>query len=168
MGAIRTDAAPMTWVDDHVYAAGGAHIPATWEDFAGQTGIRIVLHLRPLAAQEFRGPAPHGWLWLNIADESQAGLDQRRQAGWFIQEWVAAGERVLLHSSLGRHRVRWAYVAYRICSGQSVQAALRSAEQRPWQAPYHTDRRAWEAFADQLNWIGSRPAQGGRGDEHAI
>jgi hypothetical protein len=158
----------MTWVDDHVYAAGGSHIPATWEDFAGQTGIRVVLHLRPQAPQPFSGPAPLAWLWMDIADESQADADLRLEAGRFIHEWVAAGERVLLHSSLGRHRVRWAYIAYRICSGQSVQAALRSAERRPWQAPYHTDRQAWEAFADQLTLIGSRPAHGGRGGEHAV
>jgi len=158
----------MTWVDDHVYAAGGSHIPATWDDFAGQTGIRVVLHMRPQAPQPFQGPAPRAWLWMDIADESQADADLRLEAGQFVQEWVAAGERVLLHSSLGRHRVRWAYVAYRICSGQSVQAALRSAEQRPWQAPYHTDRQAWEAFADQRILIGSRPAHGGRGYDHAV
>ncbi|GEM_PF-806456 len=158
----------MTWVDDHVYAAGGSHIPATWDDFAGQTGIRVVLHLRPQAPEPFRGPTPQAWLWLDVADEVQAGPELRLQAGQFVWQWVAAGEPVLLHSSLGRHRVRWAYVAYRICSGRSVQAALRSAEQRPWQAPYHTDRQAWEAFAEQLTLIGSRPAPGGRGGEHAV
>jgi hypothetical protein len=156
----------MTWVDDHVFAAGGAHIPAAWQAFSGQTGIRVVLHLRPQAPELFRGPPPQGWLWLDVADEVQVGPEQRRQAGQFIQAWVAAGERVLLHSSLGRHRVRWAYVAYRICSGESVQAALRSAERRPWQAPYHTDRQAWEAFADQLELIGSWPAD--RGGDHAL
>jgi len=158
----------MTWVDDRVYAAGGSHLPVHWHEFSRQTGIRVVLHLRPQAPEPFRGPAPMGWLWMDIADEALAGPEARLQAGRFVQGWVAAGEPVLLHSSLGLHRVRWAYVAYRICNGQTARAALRSAEQRPWQAPYHTDRLAWEAFADQLKPVGIGSGRGGRGGEHAV
>ncbi|MCJ7512710.1 MAG: hypothetical protein MUO23_07030 [Anaerolineales bacterium] len=158
----------MTWVEDGVYAAGGSHVPATWATFAGQTGIRVVLHLRPKAPEAFLGPEPRAFLWLDVSDEAQADVDLRLQAGRFVQQWVASEERVLLHSSLGRHRVRWAYVAYRICSGQSVQAALRAAEQRPWQAPYHTDRLAWEVFAAQMATSRSRPASGSGGDDHAV
>ena len=168
MDAFLSDLMPMTWVDDHVYVAGCWYVPATWGDFAAQTGIHVVLHLCPQAPQPFQGPAPQGWLWLDIADETQAGAELRLQAGRFVLHWVTAGERVLLHSSLGLHRVRWAYVAYRICAGQSARAALRAAEQRPWQAPYHTDRQAWEVFAEQLTAIGSQAAVGGWGGEHAL
>ncbi len=158
----------MTWVDDRVYAAGGSHVPATWETFARQTGITAVLHLRPGSPEAFVGPAPAAFLWLDVSDEAQAGLELRLQAGRFVQQRVAAGDRVLLHGSLGRHRVRWAFVAYRLCTGQSLKAALRAAEQRPWLAPYHTDLPAWEAFAAYL--MEARVPAGGSngGGDHAV
>lgn len=140
----------MTWVHEAIYAGGGDHIPATWQDFAGQTGITAVVHLRPGNPDSFRGDAPKAFLWINLEAEEQAGVDERWLAGSFVMDCLAGGHRVLLHSSLGRHRARWAYVAYRICSGRSVRAALREAAEKPWLAPYHTDVAAWEAFAEAV------------------
>jgi hypothetical protein len=140
----------VTWVHEGIYAGGGEHIPATWEAFADQTGITAVLHLRPGAPGVFCGRSPRSFLWLGLEDEDQAGLDERWLAGRFLADCLAEGQRVLLHSSLGRHRTRWAYVAYRIVAGRSARAALREAAERPWLGPYHTQPAAWEAFAEAV------------------
>jgi hypothetical protein len=137
----------MTWVRDGIYAAGGDHVPSTWADFSDQTGIRAVLHLRPGRPAVFEGPAAESFLWLAIEDEGQAGLEERLLAGRFILDCRARGQRVLLHSSLSRHRTRWAYVSYEICVGSRVGSVLRRAASRPWLAPYPTDEKAWQEFA---------------------
>lgn len=94
------------------------------------------------------GPPAEKFLWLDVADESQAGLDERRLAANFLHDCVTDGRRVLVHSSLGFHRTRWAYVAYLISIGRSVGAALRSAAEPPWLAPYYTHQDTWDEFAD--------------------
>lgn len=140
----------MTWVHNQIYAAGGGHIPRTWNDFAGQTGVTAVLHLRPTRPAAFCGQPPLAFLWLNVAEEGSADLETRWLAGQFLLSCVRLGQRVLLHSSIGRHRTRWAFVAYGICAGRSVQAALRSAAKRPWLSPYPTDEALWLSFADMV------------------
>jgi hypothetical protein len=140
----------MTWVHDQIYAGGGEYIPAHWDAFADQTGITGVLHLRPEAPAAFIGPEPHAFQWMPIEDETQAGKAQRMFAAQFIHRQVLLGERVLLHSSLGRHRVRWAFIAYEIYTGRSWRAAVRDAARKPWLSPYRTDEVSWQEFAD---WI---------------
>lgn len=147
----------MTWVHDNIYAAGGMHIPSNWGAFADQTGVTGVLHLAPDRAAKFFGPSPEVFLWLNIADERQAASSERLLAGRFLFECIAEGRQVLLHSSIGRHRTRWAFVAYLIIAGSSVRAALRQAADPPWLSPYHTDTAAWEAFAETLRAVSWRP-----------
>jgi len=137
----------VTWVEEAIFAGGGEHIPTAWEDFAAQTGVSGVVHLRPASPAAFHGPSPACFLWLSVREESDASDEERLLAGTFVSQCLAEGRRVLLHSSLGRHRTRWVYVAYRILAGSSVQAALRRASQRPWMEPYATDERAWTAFA---------------------
>jgi len=140
----------LTWVHDNIYAAGGMHIPSNWGPFADQTGVTGILHFAPDRAAKFIGSSPEVFLWVNIADENQAASSERLLAGRFLYECVAEGRRILLHSSLGRHRTRWAFVAYLMISGSSVRAALRQAADLPWLSPYHTDTAAWEAFAEML------------------
>lgn len=141
----------MAWVDDQIYAAGGEHIPSTWNAFARQTGVTAVLHLAPNRALRFHGSPPQVFLWLDVADETEVDIDERRLAACFLLDCLAEGRRVLLHSSLGRHRTRWAYVAYCISAGRSVGVALRQAAERPWLSPYHTDTAAWEEFAEAIH-----------------
>jgi hypothetical protein len=138
----------MTWVQDGIFAAGGEALPAAWADFAQQTGITAVLHLRPAAPATFVGRIPQSFLWLNIENEEQATTADRALAGAFVEASLGRGERVLLHASLGRHRTRWVFVAYRIWSGASPDAAMRQAAQPPWLGPYRTDRDRWTEFAD--------------------
>jgi hypothetical protein len=137
----------VTWVQDGIFAAGGEVLPGGWEDFAAQSGITAVLHLRPASPTPFLGRPPAAYLWLAVDDEGEAGVDERWLAGTFIEACLAEGRRVLLHATRGRHRTRWAYVAYRICAGSTPRRALRRAAQPPWMAPYSTDRDQWEAFA---------------------
>ena len=147
----------MTWVHERIYAAGGGFVPESWGSFCDQTGIQAVLHLRPDAPVVFRGPCPRRFLWLDVEDERQADGVIRLLAAQFIADSLEGGQRVLLHSSLGRHRTRWAFVAYRIWSGRSVRAALREAEQKPWLAPYKTEVEAWRTFSKQIHRCGSQP-----------
>ena len=139
----------MTWVVDGIYAAGGQHIPNTWGAFSGQTGIRAVLHLSPDRPQTFNGPSPASFLWLSIEDESEADTDVRALAGEYIHSCREAGDSVLLHSALGRHRVRWAFVAYQLWIGRKLDTVLRQAAEKPWLAPYHTDEDLWRSFDEQ-------------------
>jgi hypothetical protein len=141
----------VTWVHDRIFAGGGESLPATWGAFADQTGVTAVLHLRPGKPALFHGPPPRSFLWLDL--ESEAEVDDRTRwlAGRFLADCLAGGQAVLLHSSLGRHRGRWAYVAYRILMGRSASAALREAAERPWLGPYRTDVAAWESFAAEVH-----------------
>lgn len=100
------------------------------------------------------------FLWMSVEDESQAGIGERRLAAEFVSSCVDQGMRVLLHSSLGRHRVRWAYVAYRIWSGRSLKGVMGEVEKRPWMAPYHTDLAAWEKYAQSVK--ADRPRRSSR------
>jgi hypothetical protein len=145
----------MTWVHEKIFAAGGSHIPKTWSEFSDQTGIRAVLHQSPGCPSAFYGPPPQAFLWLDLEDENQVGVPGRQLAGNFIKACLDQGQLVLLHSPLGRHRTRWAFVAFLILCGASVKAALRQAAQLPWLSPYHTDPKAWEEYADSLREEGS-------------
>lgn len=140
----------MTWVEDRIYAAGGDHIPRTWSEFAGQTGITAVVHLRPGAPDHFHGPVPDAYLWLGIADETEATPGDRWLVGRFVAECLRSGQKVLLHSSVGRHRTRWVYVSWAIVEGRSAQAALRQAGAKPWLSPYHTSPEVWDDFAREV------------------
>lgn len=140
----------MGWVHERIFAAGGGHIPDSWEAFADQTKIQSVLHLNSDGPRPFLGPPPRAFLWLPIGNEEQADPTARLLAARFLDQRLRSGDSLLIHSTKGRHRTRWAYVAYLIWTGRGVDSALRQAEERPWQAPYRTDREAWWAFADWL------------------
>lgn len=137
----------MTWVHDQIYAAGGNHIPSTWDAFMNQTGVSAIVHLKPDSPELFAGPVPGQFLWMDVADETQAGINERLLVALYLNDCIARGIRILLHSSLGLHRTRWAYVAFSIVAGRSVKSALRMAAEPPWLAPYHTDREIWDEFA---------------------
>ena len=147
----------MTWVQDGIFAGGGEALPGGWAEFAAQTGITAILHLRPDAPALFRGPSPASFLWLAIAGEDQAGLPDRLLAGAFVAACVERGQRVLLHASPGRHRTRWAFVAYRVWCGVAPGAALRQAAQAPWLAPYATDEAGWERMAQAVRNLRREP-----------
>jgi hypothetical protein len=137
----------MTWVQDGIFAAGGEALPAAWAEFSAQTGIADVLHLRPGAPAAFFGPSPHSFLWLDVATEDQAALSERLLAGGFIDACLREGRKILLHASLGRHRTRWAFVAYQIWTGTAAPTAIRRAACPPWMSPYPTDQDRWQEFA---------------------
>jgi hypothetical protein len=140
----------MTWVQDGIFAGGGEALPEGWVDFAAQTGVTAILHLRPGSPAAFRGPVPESFLWLDVATEDQAGLAERLLAGRFVEACLVRGQRVLLHASPGRHRTRWAFVAYRVWCGAAPRAALHQASQPPWLAPYTTDESSWEKMAEAV------------------
>jgi hypothetical protein len=140
----------MTWVEEGIFAAGGEFLPEHWADFAAQTGLTAILHLRPGSPARFDGPTPEAFLWLGLDSEDEAGPGERWLAGTFVAAQREAGRRVLLHGGLGLHRARWAFVAYRILCGATALGAIHQAEVVPWQSPYHTDLGAWDAFARQV------------------
>jgi len=49
----------VTWLEEAIFAGGGEHMPAAWEDFAAQTGVSGVVHLRPASPAAFASCA---WL----------------------------------------------------------------------------------------------------------
>lgn len=144
----------MAWVHERIYAAGGGHIPQTWGAFAQATGITAVLHVSAERPARFQGPMPSSFLWLK-ADTEPLDAKIRRLAGEFVRQALEAGHKVLIHGQEGRHRVRWVYVAFRLCAGARVGQALREAAQKPWLGPYTTDRESWEAFHRLLRqeWV---------------
>ena len=145
----------MTWVEDGIYAAGGDHIPQTWEAFAAQTAITAVLHLSSSGPTRFMGPPPSRFLWLDLEQELEADQQARQLAGEFVRDCRQQGQRVLLHCTHGRHRTRWVYVAYRPCMGHGLKGVLRDVAHKPWLGPYHTDREAWAAFRSYMKQVRS-------------
>lgn len=137
----------LTWVHEQIFAAGGTHIPEHWAEFIEQYGPTSVLHLEPRLPMRFVGPAPRHLLWLALDHEEQADLATRELAARFISRVLEQGGQVLLHCRAGRHRARWALVAYQIWSGKSVKSATRLAGENPWLGPYQTDQSLWEQFA---------------------
>lgn len=140
----------MSWVHDRIFAAGGFQIPGSWKAFQDQTGIDAVVHLSPGAPMPFAGPVPAAFLWLDIESEDAADLGARRVAGGFVLDCLEDGRTVLLHSRLSRHRTRWVFVAFLLCSGASLARALQQAEERPWLSPYPTDESRWRALENAL------------------
>jgi hypothetical protein len=94
---------------------------------------------------------------MKVNKESEAGLEERILAARFVHDNVHDGRAVLLHSSQGRHRTRWAYVAYCLYSGRKLKPVLREVAERPWLSPYNTDELAWEAFVALLNARSEKP-----------
>lgn len=141
----------MTWVAEGIYAAGGDHIPKTWESFSHQTGIMSVLHLSPGQPQAFDGRFPESFLWLDLDEEGEADLYAYRLAAEFISGCRHTGQSILLHSAKGRHRVRWAFVAHQLYEGRKLRTVLRQAAEKPWLAPYHTDESLWQAFVEGIH-----------------
>ncbi len=139
----------MTWVEEGIFAAGGDHIPSTWETFAHQTGISAVLHLAQDKPAVFQGRLER-FLWLDVEQEADADLQVRELAAEFIHASREAGLNVLLHCSSGRHRTRWTYVAYRLLLGDRLKGVLRAAAEKPWMGPYHTDRTLWDAYRTHM------------------
>jgi len=90
-----------------------------------------------------------------VEEEKLAGMEDRRLAAAFIQDALEAGEKVLLHSAEGRHRTRWAYVAYGLYVGRRLSRVLREAAEKPWLAPYHTDRDMCRAFQERVKSVRS-------------
>lgn len=148
----------MTWVHERIFAAGGSHIPTHWDEFVEQYGPTSVLHLEPSVPMRFSGPPPPALLWLPVDHESQADLNTRELTAQFIDNALAREGQVLLHNRAGRHRTRWAFVAYQIWSGKSVASATRLACESPWLAPYETDLSVWEQFAGRRAEAALRPA----------
>jgi hypothetical protein len=137
----------LTWVHNNIYAAGGEHIPRDWAAFRDQTGISAILHLSPDQPVVFEGLSPIAYLWMSIDRELNADLLDRWTAGSFLQTCIAADQRVVIHSIMGRHRVRWVYVSYLIMSGKSVKGAISEVEEKPWLTPYHTELEIWQKFS---------------------
>src|SRR3972149_1245946 len=92
----------MTWVQDGIFAGGGEALPEGWADFAAQTGITAILHLRADAPAVFRGPSPASFLWLAIAAEDQAGLPDRLLAGALVAGRPGGGPGGPVPASGGR------------------------------------------------------------------
>jgi hypothetical protein len=138
----------LTWVHDQIYAAGGDHIPEVWASFVDQTGISAIVHLNSDAPAQFVGPLPNAFLWMRIGEEREAGISERLFAAQFIERCLQAGDKILLHSSEGRHRVRWLFVAFLILSGRGVRGTLSLVENRPWLSPYKTDLGIWNEYSE--------------------
>lgn len=141
----------MSWVHDRIFAAGGEQIPKDWGAFSDQTGIEAVVHLSPEGPMPFQGPVPQAYLWLNVDQEDQAEAGTRRLAGEFVLDCLKVGRSVLLHSAIGRHRTRWVFTAFLICSGVALPRALGQAARPPWLAPYHTDESRWADLIELLD-----------------
>ena len=146
----------MTWVNDHLFVAGGDLIAETWADFQNQTGITVVVSLRAEGPENFGPPLPLAYLWLPADDAEELSLDGWRLGAQFIEAAVTLNRRVLLHCRLGLHRVRPLFAAYLVHTGKSVRAALREVEERPWMKPYRGDPERLEEFARKyyngLDW----------------
>lgn len=143
----------MSWVNDSIYAAGGDHIPATWGAFSSTTGISAVLTMSAGRPVSFTGPPPARFLWISVGDERETDTSDRYLAGAFLTACIEEGRRVLIHCPHGRHRTRWAYVAYALAQGRKLKTVLNEAAGRPWLGPYSTDQQSWEAYSA---WLKSR------------
>lgn len=136
----------MTWVQEQIYAAGGEHIPEDWAAFHHQTGISAILHLNPGHPVDFRGPPPLAFLWMDVDREGEVDQGKRWDAGMFLHTCTTSNMLVLVHSTQGWHRIRWAVVAYLIISGKTVKGAISQVEKKPWLSPYHTRLDEWHEF----------------------
>lgn len=140
----------VTWVDERIFAGGGAYIARNWLQFRADSGVEAVLELADEAQIDFQNNRPQRYLWMPISHEDEAGSVERVQAARFIAETVYSGKIILLYA-VRRHRARWAFVSFLIYRGMKVPAAIRKAEEAPWLAPYKTDLPAWEAYFHYLH-----------------
>jgi hypothetical protein len=137
----------MTWVADHIFAAGGDFVVESWMEFQAQTGLSAVVTVSAQTPGLFSDPVPWAWLWLPLPDEAAYTLAHLDLGVSFIERALQAGQSVLLHGPKGLPRTRPLFAAHLLASGRSLKRVLREVEQRPWLPPYHGDPALLEAFA---------------------
>ena len=147
----------MPWVTDFIFVAGGDYVRAAWAEFQAQAGVSAIITVSAEGPVAYLDPLPWAALWLPVDDEPGYRLDQLALGVRFIEEALATGRKVLLHSPKGVHRTRPLVAGHLLARGQSLARAVRTVEEKPWLPPYQGDRAVLEQLAARL--AGARPAR---------
>jgi len=129
----------MSWVTDHIFAAGGDFVTENWREFQHQSSVSAIITVSTEKPYPFTDPLPWAALWLPVDDERGYTLDQLQLGVQFIQAALTAGRKVLLHAPKGVHRTRPLVAAHLVAGGKSVARVVREMEQKPWLPPYKGD-----------------------------
>jgi hypothetical protein len=129
----------MSWVTDHIFAAGGDFVTENWREFQSLSGVSAIIIVSIEKPATFTDPLPWAALWLPVEDEPTYTLDQLQLGVLFIESALAAGRKLLLHAPRGVHRTRPLVAAHLIAGGKSIARVLKEMEQKPWLPPYKGD-----------------------------
>jgi len=139
----------MSWVTDHIFAAGGDFVTENWREFQSLSGVSAIIMVSIEKPDTFTDPLPWAALWLPVDDEQAYTLDQLQLGALFIEAALAAGRKVLLHAPRGVHRTRPLVAAHLVAGGKSIARVLREMEQKPWLPPYKGDSTLLEKLISE-------------------
>jgi protein-tyrosine phosphatase len=141
------DSLNMSWITPHLAVGGRVH-PADIARLAG-TGITRVVDTRSEHQDDERalGASGIGLLCLPTPDTQPLTVAQLCEGARWINEQIAAGQRVLIHCEHGVGRSVLLTAAALVESGMSAREAITLIQRKRWQAaPNHRQMRRLQEF----------------------
>lgn len=147
IGIPLPDQLNMSWVTPHL-AVGGRILPADIPRLA-RTGITRVVDTRSEHQDDTAALAREGieLLYLPTADTHPLTVEQLQEGSRWINQQIAAGERVLVHCEHGVGRSVLLTAAALVAGGMGAHEAIDLVQSKRWQAaPNHRQMRRLQEF----------------------
>jgi len=147
IGIPLPDQLNMSWITPHL-AVGGRILPADIPRLA-RTGITRVVDTRSEHKDDDDALAREGikLLYLPTPDTTPLTIAQLQEGSRWINQQIAAGERVLVHCEHGVGRSVLLTAAALVAGGMSAHNAIDLVQHKRWQAaPNHRQMRRLQEF----------------------
>jgi protein-tyrosine phosphatase len=147
IGIPLPDQLNMSWITPHL-AVGGRILPADIPRLA-RTGITRVVDTRSEHKDDTEALGREGiqLLYLPTPDTTPLTIAQLQEGARWINQQVAAGERVLVHCEHGVGRSVLLTAAALVAGGMSAHNAIDLVQRKRWQAaPNHRQMRRLQEF----------------------
>lgn len=147
IGIPLPDQLNMSWITPHL-AVGGRILPADIPRLA-RTGITRVVDTRSEHKDDTEALGREGiqLLYLPTPDTTPLTIAQLQEGARWINQQIAAGERVLVHCEHGVGRSVLLTAAALVAGGMSAHNAIDLVQRKRWQAaPNHRQMRRLQEF----------------------
>ena len=158
IGIPLPDQLNMSWITPHL-AVGGRVLPADVPRLA-RTGITRVVDTRSEHKDDVGALAREGieLLYLPTPDTHPLSVAQLQEGSRWINQQIAAGERVLVHCEHGVGRSVLMAAAALVAGGMNAHTAIDLVQTKRWQAaPNHRQMRRLQEF-ERATHLAQAPA----------
>jgi protein-tyrosine phosphatase len=152
IGIPLPDQLNMSWITPHL-AVGGRILPADIPRLA-QKGVTRVVDTRAEHEDDAEALGREGikLLYLPTPDTYPLTVPQLQEGSHWVNEQIAAGERVLIHCEHGVGRSVLLTAAALVAGGMSATEAVTMVQRRRWQAaPNHRQMRRLQEFEHTIH-----------------